>query len=373
MSRAAAAIERRRSARGSCARRRTRRRRSDRRGRPAGSDSETTASRTAIAIATSTDRSSAAGARRRAGRAGSPRSRRRDELIASELKIARAFFFDRRSLDLLLVREWSPEHDLRARARPPGPSGFAAADAASRATSWLGARVAEIRGVRPLDADAPIPGLATLAAGDARRSRGGLPDSRALMPQSSRRGPMRRLTATRRRRGSLQGELDAGRLGLRRDAERGGALRGLEAGQLDDPGAAATTTSSDRDVDLARWRHRADPAVSRARRFAPTSCHISNVAPGPKRESGRTTALQRSRSAQQWARSCQASRTRYPTPGSATNSVGPCRSGRPRRASGAAGRRRRGGSALPRRTRAPRPRATGGPASGPGRAARASP
>ena len=61
-----------------------------------------------------------AGARRARGPAGSPRSRRRDELIASELKIASAFFLFSRSPISSSFDRGRPNTIARTRARASG-------------------------------------------------------------------------------------------------------------------------------------------------------------------------------------------------------------------------------------------------------------
>ena len=99
--------------------------------------------------------------RRRAGPAGSPRSRRPTSEIASELKIASAFFFERRSSDLLLVRQRPPEDD----GPEPGEGATASRprDGRRLARDQLArAGVAEVRGMRPFDANPPVARLSAL-------------------------------------------------------------------------------------------------------------------------------------------------------------------------------------------------------------------
>ena len=82
--------------------------------------------------------------------------------MASELKIGRASFFGEPLLDLLLVRERTPEE------APGGRSTRRARDRRARCGCRLlggehaRARVAEVRGMRAVDPDAAVPDLAPL-------------------------------------------------------------------------------------------------------------------------------------------------------------------------------------------------------------------
>ena len=114
----------------------------------------------AIAIATWIERKSAlAPARTRTRRISSVAYA--DELMASELKIAQGLRLRQALADLLLVGEGAPEDDRpEPRDQPPGRG---QREAGRRLGDQLaGAGVAEVRGVRPLDADAPVRGLPTV-------------------------------------------------------------------------------------------------------------------------------------------------------------------------------------------------------------------
>ena len=79
--------------------------------------------------------------------------------MASELKIASAFFFDEAFADLLLRGERAADgRDLDALDEPAGAR--ARARRGSLGDQLAGAGVPEVRGVRALDADAAVRGLA---------------------------------------------------------------------------------------------------------------------------------------------------------------------------------------------------------------------
>ena len=92
--------------------------------------------------------------------------------MASELKIASAFFFDSRSPISSSFDSGRPKTTAR-RARAAGRGRCAARWPPRLATSWPGPGVAEIRRVRPLDADAPVRRLAALQWAAVLRSRDG--------------------------------------------------------------------------------------------------------------------------------------------------------------------------------------------------------
>ena len=75
--------------------------------------------------------------------------------MASELKMASAFFLDSRSPISSSVASGRPMRARRATARAR-PSGVVGAIAAGLGGQDALAGVPEVRGVRPLDADAPV-------------------------------------------------------------------------------------------------------------------------------------------------------------------------------------------------------------------------
>ena len=190
---------------------------------------------------------------RRPGSTGAWRRRRRrcrtrrissvayaDELMASELKMARAFFFDRRSPISSSFASGRPKTTWRTRASgPPGrrPRHRGRLSRDQRP----GSRIAEVRGVRALDADTAVAGLAALellAPADHRRA----PRQPGMTPHVIEARPDAKADGSGGRAGSLELESDTGGLCLGK-AQGGGALRGLEACELDDPGQPETTSS----------------------------------------------------------------------------------------------------------------------------------
>ena len=152
---------------------------------------ETTARRSAIAIETWIERSSApAPARIRTRRISSVAYA--DDEIASELKIASAFFFDRRSSNSSSFDNGRPKTTARNRASAR-PHPFVGRTPPHWRPS-VGAGIPEERGVRPLDADPAVARLSAL-------ERLPTPDhgsvSDLAMTGGRSLGPMTRLTGSR--------------------------------------------------------------------------------------------------------------------------------------------------------------------------------
>ena len=236
-----------------------------------------------------------------------------DELMASELKIARAFFLDRRSPISSSFASGRPKTTwrMRATARPgrrPRYSRPLRARPARRArrsgsTGECGrsTRTRRSPDLRPLSCRRPP-------------ITGGLPDSRSMTPQPSRRGPMRRLTAPATALDRCNSKLTpaAWAWARPRAAARSAASRPVSWTTL----ARPDDDELDRDIDLAE-RHVERIRLGIGRGLRPDFMHVSNVRGSPKREPRWLAVLPLNNPSTSRAEPPQGSRIRYPTPGSA--------------------------------------------------------